>query len=275
MMAISEIRGLIDEWIAAVVRAVDLAIGRYARRSQITLHAESADILTARLTAARNGPALPEISFRLSNGRPSPSLPANWEAAFRGSRVEMVMAPGQVLFRPLDFPRQAPFAHVNELSLVLGVSPAMVERALPYLTVFSRSADVDVLIAPPEVVAALPGMTPEALNDFLKQRSSLPRDKNAIAAALGPAAKAAGTLPQAKSFRILTALRFGNGRRTSSEVVIALSADKAKEQANNNNNNAKANNNDKANNKDKGPYTILSWQDDVEIATRSLRQTGG
>jgi general secretion pathway protein L len=107
MTAISEIRGLFDEWIAAVARAVDLAIGRYARRSQITLSGESADILTARLTSARNGPALPEISFRLSNGRPSPSLPANWEAAFRGSRVEMVMAPGQVLFRSLDFPKQA------------------------------------------------------------------------------------------------------------------------------------------------------------------------
>jgi general secretion pathway protein K len=167
-------------------------------------------------------------------------------------------------------PRQAPFAHVNELSLVLGASPAMVERALPYLTVFSRSADVDVLIAPPEVVAALPGMTPGALNDFLKQRSSLPRDKNAIAAALGPAAKAAGTLPQARSFRVLTALRFDNGRRTSSEVVITLSADKAKEQDKNKDNN-RSNNKDK----DKGPYTILSWQDDVESATRSLRQAGG
>jgi len=167
-------------------------------------------------------------------------------------------------------PRQAPFAHVNELSLVLGASPAMVERALPYLTVFSRSADVDVLIAPPEVVAALPGMTPEALNDFLKQRSSLPRDKNAIAAALGPAAKAAGTLPQGKSFRVLTALRFDNGRRTSSEVVIALSADKGKEQDKNKDNN-RSNNKDK----DKGPYTILSWQDDVESGTRSVRQAGG
>ena len=107
MTAISEIRSLFDEWITAVARAVDLAIGRYARRSQITLHAESADTLTARLTSARNGPALPEISFRLSSGRPSPSLPADWEAAFRGSRVEMVMAPGQVLFRSLDFPKQA------------------------------------------------------------------------------------------------------------------------------------------------------------------------
>jgi general secretion pathway protein K len=180
-------------------------------------------------------------------------------------------------------PRQAPFAHVNELSLVLGASPAMVERALPYLTVFSRSADVDVLIAPPEVVAALPGMTPEALNDFLKQRSSLPRDKNAIAAALGPAAKAAGTLPQAKAFRVVTALRFDNGRRTSSEAVIVPAAGNAKEQDNNNsntntNNTTTTNNSNSSNNKDKdkdkGPYIILSWQDDVESGTRSVGRAG-
>ena len=165
-------------------------------------------------------------------------------------------------------PRQAPFAHVNELSLVLGASSALVERALPYVTVFSRSADVDVLIAAPEVIAALPGMTPEALNDFLKQRSSLPRDKAAIAAALGPA-KAAATLPQIKSFRVLTTLRFDNGRHTSSEAVIALSADKGKDQDKN-----KDNNKDNKE-KDKGPYSILSWQDDVETGTRSFKRAGG
>jgi general secretion pathway protein K len=174
-------------------------------------------------------------------------------------------------------PRQAPFAHVNELSLVLGGSPAMVERALPYVTVFSRSADVDVLIAAPEVIAALPGMTPEALNDFLKQRSSLPRDKAAIAAALGPAAKAAGTLPQAKSFRVLTTLRFDNGRRMSSEAVIALSADKGKEQDKTKDTGRSSNDNNKVNtkDKDKGPYTILSWQDDGETGTRSVKRAGG
>ncbi|MDE2062338.1 MAG: general secretion pathway protein GspK, partial [Bradyrhizobium sp.] len=36
-------------------------------------------------------------------------------------------------------PRQGPFAHVNELSLVLGISPAMVERILPFVTVYSNS----------------------------------------------------------------------------------------------------------------------------------------
>jgi general secretion pathway protein K len=171
-------------------------------------------------------------------------------------------------------PRQAPFVHANELSLVLGVSPVMVERALPYVTVFSRSKDIDVLIAPAEVVAALPGMTPEALNDFLKQRSSLSRDKDAVAAALGPA-KAAATLPQAKSFRVLTTLRFNNGRRASSEAVIALSADKDKDKNKDggNNQNKAAGSQDK--DKDKGPYSILSWQDDVETGGRSPRRAGG
>jgi general secretion pathway protein K len=161
-------------------------------------------------------------------------------------------------------PRQAHFSHVNELSLVLGASPALVERALPYVTVFSKSADVDVLIAPPEVIAALPGMTPEILNDFLKQRPSLPHDQKAIAAALGPVK---ATLPETKAFRVLTALRFDNGRRTSSEAVILLGSAKGSDKANTSASN-------KGKDEDKRPYTILSWQDQVETVSRPLKQAG-
>jgi len=165
-------------------------------------------------------------------------------------------------------PRQAPFAHVNELSLVLGVPPAMVERALPYLTVFSNSTDIDVLLAAPEVIAALPGMTPEVLNNFLKQRSSLPRDQKAVAAALGPAAKAAANLPDAKAFRVLTTIRFDNGRRTLIEAVILLSTKGSKKDG------AKGTDLVKVNAKDKEPYKILSWRDEAETVTRPLRQAG-
>jgi general secretion pathway protein K len=147
-------------------------------------------------------------------------------------------------------PRQAPFAHVNELSLVLGVSPAMVERALPYVTIFSKSAEIDVLLAAPEVIAALPGMTPEVLNDFLKQRSSLPRDPKAVGAALGPA-KAAATLPEAKAYRVLATMRFDNGRRSATEAVIALGREK-----------------------DKDPYKVLAWQDQAETGDRPVRRAG-
>ncbi len=104
---ITEIKTLFDEWIAAVARAVNFGIGRYARRRRIQLSEDGDQTFTAQLKSARKGPALPEVSFRLAHGRPSPPLPADWEAAFRGSRVEAQMSSGQVLFRPLDFPKQA------------------------------------------------------------------------------------------------------------------------------------------------------------------------
>jgi general secretion pathway protein L len=107
MTIVSEAKGLFDEWIKAVAQVVDLAVGRYARRPQIMLSGEIAGVLTARLTSAPKGPALPDVSFRIASGRPSPALPGSWQAAFRGSRVETVLASGQVLFRPLDFPRRA------------------------------------------------------------------------------------------------------------------------------------------------------------------------
>jgi general secretion pathway protein L len=108
MMAfLSDARALFDEWMAAVAGAVDSIIGRYSPRPQIVLGGDSAGVLTAKLKSTRQGPPLADISFRISNGRPSPSLPADWQAAFRGSRVETDLLSAQVLFRPLDFPKQA------------------------------------------------------------------------------------------------------------------------------------------------------------------------
>jgi general secretion pathway protein K len=134
-------------------------------------------------------------------------------------------------------PRQSLFTHVNELGLVLGLPPGLVDRALPFVTVFNGSSGVDVLIAPPEVIAALPGMTPSGLRDFLNERGGLPTDGSAIAAALGPA-KANAEIPKSMCFRVLTTIRFNDGRRSSSEVVMLLGG------------------------KD-DPYRVLSWRDDI------------
>jgi general secretion pathway protein K len=143
-------------------------------------------------------------------------------------------------------PRQAPFAHVNELALVLGLPPALVDRALPFVTVFSGSQKVNVLVAAPEVLAALPGMTPSNLKQFLTERPALPTDMAAIAAALGPA-QASATIEKSKIFRILTTVNFDNGRRTSSEVVIGLKGED-------------------------DPYRVLSWQDQGETAVNRPRK---
>ena len=136
-------------------------------------------------------------------------------------------------------PRQAPFAHVNELGLVLGLPPALVERALPFVTVFSGAPGVDPLSAPPEVIAALPGMTPLSLRQFLSDRAALPSDPAAIAAALGEA-KALGTVRKSQAYRLLIRVHLQNGRNTASEVVISLRGEE-------------------------DPYRVLSWQDNVSL----------
>src|SRR5579872_3416136 len=104
MSILSETRAMFDEWIATVAIAVDSAIGRYARKTHIVIETESDGRLTARLKSKQKGQALSDVSFRVSDGQPRPSLPADWRAAFRGSRVETELALDHVLFRSLDFP---------------------------------------------------------------------------------------------------------------------------------------------------------------------------
>jgi general secretion pathway protein K len=121
---------------------------------------------------------------------------------------------------------------------VFGLPPELVERALPFVTVFSGQPKINVLVAAPEVIAALPGMTPSGLKAFLKERPLLPTDMAAIATALGPA-QANATIEKSDFYRILTTVKFDNGRQTSSEAVIGLGGEEV-------------------------PYRVLSWQDEVE-----------
>jgi general secretion pathway protein K len=149
-------------------------------------------------------------------------------------------------------PRQSLFTHVNELALVVGLAPALVERALPFVTIFNGSSSVDPRIAAPEVVAALPAKT--SANDAVSGPSvpSAP-PPNVDSSNANQPAPALGNATVAKSafYRIETTIKFNDGRRTSSEVVIAL-GDKDKDD----------------------PYRVLSWQDDVEPRAAPRKRIG-
>ena len=107
MAVISEFKELFGEWIAAVAGAVDAAAGRLVRSRRILLDEGEEGTFTARAIASKNGPVLSDISFRLDRGKPSPPLPPDWVAAFRGGRVEAQLPSGHVMVCPLDFPAQA------------------------------------------------------------------------------------------------------------------------------------------------------------------------
>jgi general secretion pathway protein K len=58
-------------------------------------------------------------------------------------------------------PRHNPFASVEELQMVLGMTPAVYRTVAPVLTIWSGILSPDPNIAPPLALAAIPGMTPE------------------------------------------------------------------------------------------------------------------
>jgi general secretion pathway protein K len=139
-------------------------------------------------------------------------------------------------------PRGAKFPHVDELSLVLGLPPELIERAIPFLTVYSGQPGINVLAAAPQVVGALPGMSPDRLYAILAQRQTARPDTAVIASLLGPSQSYA-TTESNRSMRVNIRIQFDNGRQMSSEVVVLLIDDGPE------------------------PYQILSWRDAVDYAS--------
>jgi len=117
------------------------------------------------------------------------------------------------------FPRHAPFPASEELWLVRGIPPGIVERMLPFVTVFSNVAGVNVLDAAPQVLAALPNMTPESLQSVLSQRSDPALDPRSL---VGMAGGEGATLAGSRAYRIAVDVELPGGRRGAAEIVILL-----------------------------------------------------
>jgi general secretion pathway protein K len=61
-------------------------------------------------------------------------------------------------------PRNGPFASVEELQLVLGMTPTLYRQVAGVLTLWSGNASPDPNTAPPLALAAIPGMNPQQEN---------------------------------------------------------------------------------------------------------------
>ena len=214
----------------------DLEVSFLTEAARIDLNKAPKEMIASLFTIlGANGEAADEYAARVVAWRSKPGGTA-------GAQSEEALYAAAGRGYP---PRLAPFVHVDELALVLELPPGLVDRALPFVTVFSGAAGVDVLDAAPEVVAALPGMTPLVLKDFLASRARLPRETAVIAQALGPAS-ASAAVPKNKAWRARIVVRSATGRRSASTVVIAPGGDN-------------------------GPYRVLSRQDDGRPSREAAR----
>lgn len=138
----------------------------------------------------------------------------------------------------LDYrPRQAPFQSAAELRLVRGLPAALVDAALPFVTVFNGRAEIDINEAAPEVIAALPHMNPGTVADILKRRD--PQNPQAVLGLLGEA-RASVALGGRKAIRAAVHVTLGTGRKVNADVVILIMET------------------------GQDPYYVLAWSDDFD-----------
>jgi general secretion pathway protein K len=135
-------------------------------------------------------------------------------------------------------PRHGPFQDPNELGMVVGLPPEVLDRVLPYLTVYSGRPEVNVLAAPPQVLAALPGLTPDRLQLLVNLRADAPQD--VMRAQLGMT-QSYITLDPSRANRVTVDVQLHSGRHIRTQATIFLVP------------------------RDAEPYRILSWRNDVPL----------
>lgn len=121
----AELKELFATWIMAVAMAIETLVARIAPRRRVILSEGESDHFAATLPAAAKETALQPVSFHLAQGSAIPVVSPQWRAALRGSRIEVHLQSGQILFRDLDFPKQA-------AAFLDGMVRAQIDRLTPW-----------------------------------------------------------------------------------------------------------------------------------------------
>jgi general secretion pathway protein K len=168
-----------------------------------------------------------------------------WRTPLRPGATDSEATLYQAAGKPYG-PRHGPFQYGDELTMVLGMPTWLIERALPYFTVYAGQRAVNVLSASPQVLAAVPGMTPEIMQSLPTQ------DDNPQ---LGPWRAQLGyagsflTIAPTRTDRVDVEVRFPSHRYMRYEAVILVLDG------------------------DVEPYRVLSWREEELAADQ--RSAGG
>jgi general secretion pathway protein K len=69
-------------------------------------------------------------------------------------------------------PRNGPFETVDEIKLVMGMTPPIFSRIASSLTVYAQTPSIDPRVAPRNVLLALPGVDTDTVDSLLQDRAA-------------------------------------------------------------------------------------------------------
>lgn len=150
---LAELKELFAVWIAAVTAAIHAVIARVVPQRRIEVVEGEDGRYTARVVSSRRGSTLAPFAFVLTQERPHPALTAEWRAALRGSRLDFILRPDHVLFRAIDFPKQA-------ADFLEGMVRAQIDRLTPWVASDAEFGTTSPVPLPNERIALTLAATP-------------------------------------------------------------------------------------------------------------------
>ncbi|MEO5811862.1 MAG: type II secretion system protein GspK [Rhodanobacter sp.] len=123
-------------------------------------------------------------------------------------------------------PRRAPFASIEELQMVLGMTPALYRRVAPEVTIWSGNPAPDPNTAPPLALQSIPGMTPAQIQALREARLKNAGDPSLV-------------LNNGTTHSIESAATLADGTRAVLRATIRMHAEQPGTQ----------------------PYAVLRWQE--------------
>ncbi|HXR56693.1 MAG TPA: hypothetical protein VN858_07815 [Casimicrobiaceae bacterium] len=119
-------------------------------------------------------------------------------------------------------PSNAPFETVEELARVLGMTPAIFQRIVPLITVYSHQPGINPATAGRGVLLALPNATPETVDAFIQQRADALANRLPVPAFPPAQAYISGAI---QVWRIRAEVTLPDGVTFVREAVLRPSAD--------------------------------------------------
>ena len=122
-------------------------------------------------------------------------------------------------------PRHNTFQTVDEMKLVLGMSPALFARVAPALTVYSRDASVDQSLAPPVVLSALYPGDANKVAQVIQARTNPPPSNDPNTLPPGPPGVIAQSETSLGHSYLVTIAAAPNGRHVVRSAVVEPTGD--------------------------------------------------
>src|ERR1700739_684941 len=124
-MSLRAIADLFMVWIDVIARAL-LAIGsRFHSPRRVRLVEADGGLFHVEIAEESGATRSTAAQVRITHGRIENKLPAAASSTLRGSRLELVLRPDRLLFRPLELPRRA-------TEFLDGIVCAQIDRLTPW-----------------------------------------------------------------------------------------------------------------------------------------------